>query len=165
MKKLGLSLVVVSMMFAAPAFAETPIAPAAQGSEAIPLDDDHGHDRLCGEAKQLQESRIRDLRAAVEYDKKIERELLEGAAVRDKDAAIKEKHAKEWREHASRTSSERRKRAFNEFASWLDSEARSDRRFAGERRDAARIIGKGWAEAVEAIKGHEKFLANLREHC
>jgi hypothetical protein len=164
MKKLGLSLVVVSMMFAAPAFAETPIAPA-QGSEAIPLDDDHGHDRLCGEAKQLQESRIRDLRAAVEYDKRVERELLEGIVARERDAAIKEKHAKEWREHGSKTSSERRKRAFNEFASWLDGEAANDRKFANERREAARIIRKGWNEAEAAIKGHEKFLANLREHC
>jgi hypothetical protein len=162
MKKLGLSLVVVSMMFAAPALAETP-APAVQGSEVIPLGPEH--ERLCNEAKALQETRIRDLRAAVEYDKKVERELIEGSNVRERDAAVKERHAKEWREHAGRASDERKKRAFNEFANWLEGEARTDRNFAKERREAARIINKGWTEAFNAIQGHEKFLRDLREHC
>lgn len=43
--------------------------------------------------------------------------------------------------------------------------ARTDRNFASERRQAAGIIGKGWREAFEAIKGHERFLADLKTHC
>ena len=165
MKKLALPLLALSMLFAAPAFADgpSPTAPPVQGSDAIPLGE--GHERLCNEAKSLQESRIRDLRAAIEFDKETERKLLEGAKVRDADAAIKDRHAKEWREHAGRTENQGKKNAFNAFATWLETEANTDRRFAGERRQAAGIIGKGWREAAEAIRGHEKFLADLREKC
>lgn len=164
MKKLALPLLVVSMLFAAPAVAEGPSAtPPVQGGEAIPLGE--GHERLCGEAKQLQESRIRDLRAAIEFDKDTERKLLEGVRVREADAAIKDRHAKEWREHAGRASNEGRRNAFNSFATWLETEANTDRRFAKERREAAVIIARGWREAESAIRGHEKFLADLRSHC
>src|SRR5262249_45243743 len=132
----------------------------AQPSEAIPLAAEH--DRLCTEAINLQQNRIRDLKAAVEYDKKVERDLLEGAKVREADAALKEEHAKKWHEAADRHSNPERKRAFHAFASWLEGEARTDRRFAQERRDAARIIGKGWGEADGAIRGHEAKLTELR---
>jgi hypothetical protein len=162
MKKLALPLLALSMMFAAPAFAdEVKTAPPIQGVDAIPLGE--GHERLCNEAKQLQENRIRDLRAAIGFDKETESKLLEGARVRDADAAVKERHAKEWREHAGRNS--QKANAFNAFATWLESEAATDRRFANERRNAAGIIGKGWREAENAIRGHEKFLADLRSNC
>jgi hypothetical protein len=165
MKKLGLPLLFVSMLFAAPAFAgEEPKAapsPSLQSDDVIQLGPDH--ERLCREAESLQENRIRDLRAAIEYDKKIESELLNGAKVRDADATIKEGHAKQWRDHASKN--EKKRAAFNAFASWLETEARTDRNFATERRQAAGIIGKGWREAFEAIKGHERFLADLKTHC
>ncbi len=162
MKKLALPLVLVSLMFAAPAFSgEEPKAPPIQSDDAISLAGDH--DRLCREAEGLQEGRIRDLKAAVEYDKKVEGELLAGAKVRDADAARKEDHAKQWRDHASRN--EKKRAAFNAFAAWLDGEARTDRKFATERREAAGIIGKGWREAASAIAGHERFLADLKTHC
>lgn len=51
------------------------------------------------------------------------------------------------------------------FATWLETEARTDRNFATERRQAAGIIGKGWREANSAISGHERFLADLKTHC
>ena len=164
MKKLALPLLAISMMFAAPAFAdESKTAPPVQGVDAIPLGE--GHERLCSEAKQLQENRIRDLRNAIGFDKDTETKLLEGARVRDADAAIKDRHAKEWREHAGRAGNEGKRNAFNAFATWLETEAATDRRFAGERRQAAGIIAKGWREAEAAIRGHEKFLADLRAHC
>lgn len=162
MKKLGLPLLFVSMLFAAPAFAgEEPKAPSLQNDDVIQLGPDH--ERLCREAESLQENRIRDLRAAVEYDKKIESELLNGAKVRDADATIKEGHAKQWRDHAAKN--EKKRAAFNAFATWLETEARTDRNFATERRQAAGIIGKGWREAFSAIQGHERFLADLKTHC
>ena len=164
MKKLGLSLVVVSMMFACPAFAEEP-APAApaDGSTIIPLGTDH--DRLCNDAKAMQSNRIRDLKSAVEYDKVTEAKLLEGATARETDANAKDVHAKQWRDFAAKQTDTRRQNAFNNFATWLESEAKTDRRFASERRIAAGQIGKGWREAQSAIAGHEKFLADLNANC
>ncbi len=162
MKKLALPLMLVSMIFAAPAFAgEEPKAPAVQSDEALPLAGDHDH--LCREAASLQENRIRDLRTAIDYDKKVELELISGAKIRDADATRKEEHAKQWRDHASRN--EKKRAAFNTFAAWLDGEAKTDRKFATERREAAAIIGKGWREAASAIAGHERFLADLKTHC
>jgi hypothetical protein len=162
MKKLGLLVSIVTMMFAAPAFAgEEPKAPAPQNDEVVQLGPDH--ERLCREAESLQENRIRDLRAAIEYDKKVEADLLNGAKVREADAAIKEGHAKQWRDHAARN--EKKRNAFLAFATWLETEARTDRNFASERRQAAGIIGKGWREAAGAIQGHERFLADLKTHC
>jgi hypothetical protein len=164
MKKLGLPLLFVAMLFAAPAFAgeePRPAPPSLQNDDVIQLGPDH--ERLCREAESLQENRIRDLRAAIEYDKKIESDLLNGAKVRDADAATKESHAKQWREHASRN--EKKRAAFNAFATWLETEARTDRNFATERRQAAGIIGKGWREAASAIQGHERFLADIKTHC
>jgi hypothetical protein len=161
MKKLALPLMLVSMVFAAPAFAgEEPKAPPVQGADAISLG---GHEGLCREAQEQQVNRIRDLRAAIEYDKKVEGELIAGAKVRDADAARKEEHAKKWREHAA--SNERKREAFNKFAAWLEGEARTDRKFASERREAAAVIARGWREAHNAIEGHERFLGELKTHC
>ena len=161
MKKLVLPFLLVTL-FAAPAFAgEEPKTPSLQSDDVVQLGPDH--ERLCREAESLQENRIRDLRAAIEYDKKIESELLNGAKVRDADATIKEGHAKQWREHAAKN--ERKRAAFTAFATWLETEARTDRNFATERRQAAGIIGKGWREAAGAIQGHERFLADLKTHC
>lgn len=161
MNKLALPLVLVSMMFAAPAFAgDEPKAPPVQGADAIALG---AHDGLCREAEHLQESRIRDLRAAIEYDKKVEGELIAGAKVRDADAARKDEHAKQWREHAGKN--EHKRAAFIAFATWLEAEARTDRKFATERREAATIIARGWREAAQGIAGHERHLADLKTHC
>jgi len=163
MKKFALPLLAISMLFAAPAFADpTPVTPM-QGEGATQNGPEY--ERLCNEAKTLQENRIRDLRSAIEFDKETERKLLEGASVRERDAEVKLRHAKEWRDHAGRSENGGKRNAFNAFATWLESEAATDRRFAGERRNAAGIIGKGWREAFEDIKGHEKFLADLRSNC
>ncbi len=163
MKKLALPLVVVSMLFVAPAFADetSPTQVPAQGTEGIALNE---HDALCREAMTLQERRIRDLRAAIEWDKKTEKELLEHARIRDDEAKSKDEHAKRWRavaEHAD----PRRKAAFNTFAGWLEAEARTDRDFARERRNAAAIIAKGWGQAAQAISNHERQLAELKSAC
>jgi hypothetical protein len=164
MKKLGLPLVFVSMLFAVPAFADgSTQSKPTDGSAAVPLG--YEYDRICNEAQKMQETRIRDLRAAIEYDKETERKLIEGAHVRESDADSKDNHARQWREHAGRVTDERKRAAFNNFATWLESEAKSDRRFARERREAAGIIGKGWREAQSAIAGHERYLADLRAQC
>lgn len=161
MKKLVLPFLFATLL-AAPAFAgEEPKAPSLQNDDVIQLGPDH--ERLCREAESLQENRIRDLKAAVEYDRKVEADLLNGAKVRDADAATKEAHAKQWREFAAKN--ERKRAAFTAFATWLETEARTDRNFATERRQAAGIIGKGWREANSAIAGHERFLADLKTHC
>lgn len=164
MKKIAIPFVLLSLLAAVPAMADGSKSekPAAPASEVVPLGP--AHEGLCREAIRLQEKRITDLRAAIDYDKRVEKELLEGARVRDEDARIKEEHAKQWREHAAKAEGER-KRAFETFATWLDAEARTDREFARERRNAAGIIARGWAQAAEAIRGHEQHLANLRRHC
>jgi hypothetical protein len=161
MKKIALPLVLLSLLAVAPAYADDSkiVAP----DEAIPLAGEN--EKLCREAISLQERRITDLKAAVEYDKKVERELHEGARVREADATAKEEHAKRFREAADKASDANKKRTFSAFATWLESEARTDRDFARERREAAKTIGKGWAQALEAIRGHEKYLGELRTSC
>ena len=164
MKKLLLPLFAATLMFAGPAFADEPTSTLpAPGSEIIPLGPEH--ERLCNEAKGQQESRIRDLRAAIEFDKDTERKLLDGARVRDADAAIKDGHAKQWREHAAKASDAQKRNAFTSFAVWLETEARTDRKFATERREAAAIVNRGRTEAASAIGGHERFLNDLKTHC
>lgn len=49
--------------------------------------------------------------------------------------------------------------------SWLEGEAKTDRAFATERRQAAAVIGKGWREAAQAIASHERFLGDLKTNC
>lgn len=159
MKKIVAPFVLATLFAAVPVLADDTVTPA-QPSEVIPLGPEH--DRLCTEAISLQERRIRDLKAAVEYDKKLERDLIEGAKTREADAAVKEEHAKKWHEAAERHPQAERKRSFHAFASWLEGEARTDRKFAQERREAARVIGKGWSEAEGAIRGHEAKLNELR---
>ena len=152
------------MMFACPALAEetAPAAPA-DGSTIIPMGPEH--ERLCNDAKAMQANRIRDLKSSVDYDRDTERKLLDGAIARENDANAKEANAKLWRDAAGRQTDTRRQNAFNNFAVWLENEAKTDRRFAGERRNAAGQIGKGWREAQAAIAGHEKFLADLNANC
>lgn len=160
MKKIVLPFVLLSLLAAVPAYADdNQVMPP----EAIPLANEH--EKLCREAISLQERRITDLKAAVEYDKRVEKELIEGARIRETDATQKDEHAKRFREAADRVSDAGKKRAFSAFATWLESEARTDRDFARERREAARVIGKGWAQALEAIRGHEKYLGELRTSC
>ena len=120
---------------------------------------------VCKEAIKLQENRISDLKSAVSYDKKVEKELLDGAAVREKDADVKDEHAKKFKAAADKQSDDKKKKAFTEFAGWLEGEAKTDRMFAKERKNAAGIIGKGWAQAESAIEGHKKFLSTLRDRC
>jgi hypothetical protein len=163
MKKIAIPVLLLSLLVAGSAFADgKSTTTPQQGSEVVPLGP--AYEGLCREAIRLQEKRITDLRAAIEYDKKVERELLEGARIREEDARIKEDHARQWRQHANNVQGERRN-AFNTFANWLEAEARTDREFARERRNAAGIIARGWARAAEAIRGHERHLAELRQHC
>ena len=122
-------------------------------------------DVICKDAIKLQENRIADLSSAISYDKKVEKELLDGAAVREKDADAKDEHAKKFKAAADKMTDPKKKQAFLEFASWLEGEAKTDRMFAKERKAAAAIIGKGWAQAESAIEGHKKFLGKLRERC
>jgi hypothetical protein len=169
MKKLALPLLALSMMIAAPADADpapaptspSMLAPPSMGGDAIPLGG--LDDQLCSRAKRQQENRIRDLRSAIEFDKEAERKLLAGADARIADAATKTQHAKEWRDWAS-THPDKASVA-NAIAAQFETEATTDTRFANERRQASNIINKGWREAFEAIKGHEKFLGELRGHC
>lgn len=144
-RAIAIAIATGSLFVAAPAFA---------------ADDD-----VCKEAVKLQENRITDLTSAVAYDKRVERELLDGANARDKDADAKDEHAKKFRAAADKQKDDKKKTAFGEFAGWLESEAKTDRMFAKERKAAAAIIGKGWAQAESAIEGHKKFLAKLRERC
>lgn len=100
---------------------DTKVAPT---DRAIPLATEH--EKLCREAIALQEKRISDLRAAVEFDKNLERQLIEGARLREGDAKLKDDHARRWRAAADDVTE---------------------------------------AQAAEAIRGHEKYLADLRSAC
>jgi hypothetical protein len=122
-------------------------------------------DVVCKDAVKLQENRIADLTSAVSYDKRVEKELLDGATAREKDADAKDEHAKKFRAAADKQKDDKKKSAFIEFAGWLESEAKTDRMFAKERKAAAAILGKGWAQAESAIEGHRKFLAKVKERC
>jgi hypothetical protein len=172
MKKLTLPLLALSLMFAAPADADNGSSPGSsgsmpappvvqQGGDAIPLGT--LDDQLCTRAKHQQENRIKDLRSAIEFDKEAERKLLDGADARIRDAATKTQHAKEWREWGSKHPD--KANAANAIAAQFETEAATDTRFANERRQASNMINKGWKEAFEAIKGHEKFLGELRGYC
>lgn len=160
MKKLALVVGLAVMAFAPVALADQ--KPQVQGGDAVQLSD---WDGICREAIHLQETRIRDLKAGIDFDRDVERKLLDGISAREADAGRKEDHARKWRELANRVSDQGKKDAFNKFAQWLETEARTDRDFARERREALRVINRQWNQAQAAIAGHERQLADLRSFC
>jgi hypothetical protein len=134
-----------------------------QGNDAVAQG--YEWDATCREGIQLQEQRIRDLRASIDFDKDVEQKLIAGVVARERDAGVKEEHARRWREHANHSQDQGKKDAFGKFASWLETEARTDRAFASERREALRVINRQWNQAANAIAGHERQLADMRSFC
>jgi hypothetical protein len=163
MKKLALAVGIALLGLSSVAFADESRGAPVQGKDAIKLDE--GWDGVCREAIHLQEQRIRDLRAAIEFDKDVERKLEAGVVTREHDADKKEEHARKFREWAGKTQRPGKADAFNKFAQWLETEARTDREFARERREAIRVINRGWTQAANAIAGHEAKLTELRSNC
>src|SRR5579871_2106416 len=111
MKKIVVPFVIAALSLAAiPAMADpTPTTP----SDVVALGP--AHEQICRDAIALQEQRVRDLRAAIEYDKGVEAKLLEGVKAREDDAARKTEWAQKWRDAAGRADGERRRNAFNRF--------------------------------------------------
>jgi hypothetical protein len=163
MKKIAFAVGVALLGLSSVAFADETKVAQVQGSDAVKLDE--GYDGICREAIHLQEQRIRDLRAAVEFDREVERKLEAGVVTREHDAQSKEEHARKFREWAEKTKREEKREAFRRFASWLETEARTDREFARERREAIRVINRGWTQANNAIAGHESKLAEIKSNC
>ena len=166
MKKLGLLVSIVTMMFAAPAFAgeePRPVAPPSlQNDDVVQLGPDH--ERLCREAESLQENRIRDLRAAIEYDKKVEADLLNGAKVREAGRGDQGRS----REAVARVRGKEREEARAPSPRSRRGSRRRRARIATSRPSAARppaSSARAGAKPRAPSRATSAFLADLKTHC
>jgi hypothetical protein len=135
-----------------------PPQPAPPGSSASQAE------VLCRDGVRLHEQRIRDLESATAYDRKLVTDLKSHIDAREKDAANKEAFAQRLRTTAA-TADADKKAAFIEFATWLENEAKTDKRMAGERRDALKIIERQLKETEGAIESLRKAIVRRRAAC
>ena len=103
--------------------------------------------------------------AAIAADKDVEAKLVAGADLREKAATAKEEQAKKLHAASEKLLDMKKKAVFRDLALELEGQARADRGFAKERRDAADVVHKMGSAAEASLDKVKKSLSSLRERC
>jgi type I site-specific restriction endonuclease len=118
--------------------------------------------KILREAIAIQVQRVVDLKAVVNTDNKLMKDVLPYITTREAAAAKMEKAARAMRDAAGYTEGDD-KRVLESFAGEMQAFARSDHEMANARREVIKTLETQRARAEEAIRTHSTNIAALRK--